>query len=263
MPRICSSVPYSSSSPCTASTGQAMVAISASMFQCAERRAQPDVVPAPEGRVGVVVVAREARAQVGRLVGVARLLDARDRDVLDEDVRRHHDDAGRPDGARRAAARSSRRRCGRRARAARCRACAKQRRQHLVRLAVHEVGRPSARRRGWRRAAVAVAREDEAAQAVLARRTRAGSPSTSRASRGLRAGRRRPAPSPRGAPTHACSISRRAAAPVEPRRAASRRSRRGHDAAPRRSRSRRRKRWILPVAVFGSSSTNSIARGYL
>ncbi len=27
--------------------------------------------------------------------------------------------------------------------------------------------------------------------------------------------------------------------------------------------SRRRNRWILPVAVLGSSSTNSIARGYL
>ncbi len=36
-----------------------------------------------------------------------------------------------------------------------------------------------------------------------------------------------------------------------------------HGAGSARSRSRSRKRWILPVAVFGSSATNSIARGYL
>src|SRR5215467_938706 len=33
-----------------------------------------------------------------------------------------------------------------------------------------------------------------------------------------------------------------------------------HDTVPR---ARSLKRWILPVAVFGSSSTNSIQRGYL
>ena len=32
---------------------------------------------------------------------------------------------------------------------------------------------------------------------------------------------------------------------------------------PSASRSRRRKRWILPVAVLGSSSMKAMARGYL
>ena len=60
MPRICASVPYSSSSPCTASTGQAMVASSASMFQARNVGREPGVVPAAERRVGVGVVARQA-----------------------------------------------------------------------------------------------------------------------------------------------------------------------------------------------------------
>ncbi len=54
------------------------------------------------------------------------------------------------------------------------------------------------------------------------------------------------------------SMRRRWAVPVDADASGSRPAHRG--AA---SRSRSRKRWILPVAVFGSSARNSIVRGYL
>jgi hypothetical protein len=60
----------------------------------AKRRVQPDVVPAVEGRVGVVVVAGQALAQVGGFVGHAGLSDAGHRQVFDHDVRRQHHGAG-------------------------------------------------------------------------------------------------------------------------------------------------------------------------
>ena len=80
--------------PAPRAPGRDASSISASMFQSRNAGSQPDVVPAAEGRVGVGVVAREALAQVGGLVGRARRLDARDRDVLDEQVRRDRDHAG-------------------------------------------------------------------------------------------------------------------------------------------------------------------------
>jgi hypothetical protein len=60
----------------------------------AEVGPQPDVVPAEEGRIGVVVVPGQALAQVGVGVGLARLGDAGHRQVLDQDVRRQHHRAG-------------------------------------------------------------------------------------------------------------------------------------------------------------------------
>ena len=59
MPRICSSVPYSSSMPWIASTGQRMAIDLGLDVPLRERPVQPDVVPAPEGGVGIVVVAAE------------------------------------------------------------------------------------------------------------------------------------------------------------------------------------------------------------
>src|SRR5262249_49053452 len=54
----------------------------------AEAGVQPGSVPAPERRVDVVVPARQARAQIAFLVGLARLGDALQRKLLGEDVRR-------------------------------------------------------------------------------------------------------------------------------------------------------------------------------
>ena len=177
------------------------------MFQSRNAGSQPGVVPAAEGRVGVVVVAREALAQVGRL-----------------SRHRAPSRCSRPRRPRRrgAARPRRRRRPGERA------ACssaieppslwpksqgrsmpsaAKSAGSTSSRLAVHEVERPALVGRLRRRAAVAVAREDEAAQAVRIAEARAGSPSTSRPSRALRAGRRRPARRYAGAPTHSYSMS--------------------------------------------------------
>src|SRR5206468_12080407 len=55
---------------------------------------EPGVVPAAERRIRVVVVLPEAPAQVAGLECGTRLLDARDGDVLDEEMRRDGDDAG-------------------------------------------------------------------------------------------------------------------------------------------------------------------------
>ena len=140
---------------------------------------------------------------------------------------------------------------------------AKQRRQHLVRLAVHEVDAPALVGAARRRAAVAGAREHEAAQAVRVAELRAGSPSTSRPSRGPRAGTRPAARSARGAPTHCVLDAQRAAAPGQ----TSTNSRRGGivaHAARRRARARAGGsagscRWPSSAARRRTRST----RGYL
>lgn len=62
----------------------------------AEGGTEPDVVPAPEGRVDVVVVARQAAFQVGRAGGGYRGY----RDFLDHDVRRGHHQAGHREARR-------------------------------------------------------------------------------------------------------------------------------------------------------------------
>jgi len=59
-----------------------------------ERRMQPDAVPAPERRIGVVVVARQAFAQVGRRVGLAGLFDLFRGDAHDGLRAQHLPDAG-------------------------------------------------------------------------------------------------------------------------------------------------------------------------
>ena len=60
----------------------------------AERRVQPDVAPAPERGVDVVVVAGHPLAQAALGVALASDPDLRDRDLLDEHVRREQRDAG-------------------------------------------------------------------------------------------------------------------------------------------------------------------------
>ena len=222
---------------------------------------QPDVVPAPEGRIGVVVVARQALAQVGFEVGLARLGDARDRQVLDQDVRRQHDRAGQPRrcAGLRTAARSSRRRCGRTARAdgaaRRCRAPpatpaaprapggAGSPRPRLLRHRAASSGRSRGANRparGSRAAAHSrcgeVLPHRQRAQALVQEHDQAAGPH-------------------RAAPSHWCSMRTR-----RPPQSMSTNST-CHFA--RLSSSRSLKRWILPVAVFGRSVTNSIWRGYL
>src|SRR3954452_19867583 len=58
----------------------------------AEGRIEPDVAPAVERGVGIVVVARHPLAQLAAVVGVARLPDGGHRDVLDHHVRREECD---------------------------------------------------------------------------------------------------------------------------------------------------------------------------
>jgi hypothetical protein len=193
MPRICSSVPYSSSRPCTASSGQVMAAISCSIDQARNGGPQPGVVPAEEGRIGVVVVPGQALAQVGVGVGLARLGDAGHRHVLDPDVRRQHHGAGQRLREARGVQQRDRRAVAvaeqpgpvdRGVDAQR----AQQRRQHLVRLVVHEVGAPGLARRARRAAAVAGARIHQAARSPARRTAAPGSRATSTPSPGLRAG---------------------------------------------------------------------------
>ena len=57
----------------------------------AELGREPDVVPQPERALGVAVVARHPLAEVGGRERLARLVDARHRDVLDEHVRGEQD----------------------------------------------------------------------------------------------------------------------------------------------------------------------------
>ena len=130
--------------------------------------AEPDVVPAAEGRVGVGVVARQPRPQVRRLEGVAGELDAlrprcpRRRGAARRRPRRPPDDA--PHGA----GRSCRRRCGRTATAGRCRP---RRRGPAAPRSPAACMKSTSQRssRGLRRrAAVAVAREHKPAQACAA-----------------------------------------------------------------------------------------------
>jgi hypothetical protein len=238
-----------------------MLAISSSMLQlrnggCSQTSFQPQ--KAESGSSWCAPGAGAGRCQVG----LARLGDAGHRQVFDQDVRRqHHRRRPVPAGsAPRTAARSTRRRCGRTARAAAwCRCPApQQRRQHLVRLAVHEVGpqahRPRAAWSGRSRGASTPGRGSPA------RRTDApGSRATSTASPGLRAGTPSAALVARVA-TQAYSM-RSVALPAASR---CRRTRvRGHWLHAGCSFSRSLKRWILPVAVLGRSATNSIWRGYL
>ena len=49
---------------------------------------EPSAVPALEGVVDILVPARELGAQVGRLIGRARLLDRLDAGILGEEMRR-------------------------------------------------------------------------------------------------------------------------------------------------------------------------------
>ena len=152
--------------PAPRAPGRRSFAISRLDVPGAEVGREPDVVPAAKRRVGVGVMAREPRAQVGRL-----------------DRRRAPSRCSRPRSPRRtgAARPRPRRAAGWRA------ACSsaieppslwpksqgrsmptarEERGQHLVGLAVHEVGRPALVARLGGRAAVAVAREHEAGEAV-------------------------------------------------------------------------------------------------
>lgn len=54
---------------------------------------QPAIIPAEEDAARIDVMAREALLEVGAGEGIARGANAGNRDVFDEDVRGHHDDA--------------------------------------------------------------------------------------------------------------------------------------------------------------------------
>ena len=233
----------------------------ASMFQ-SRNAGEPDVVPAPERGVDVVVVAREPR-RAGRVsrYAVARALDARDarRPRRRRAARRRSARDARRESARHEAARSSRRRCGRRATGAVDMPSASSSAGSTSRAcAVHEVGRPALVGRARRRAAVARTRVDEPAHAAAPRKARRESRATSRPSPGPRAGTRRCGRRARRArSTQPYSMRDRSPAGVAVRRR-SIACATAPFASRARSRSRSLKRWILPVAVFGSSATNSI-----
>ena len=57
----------------------------------AKRIVQPDIVPAPEGRVGIVVIPFQAIFKVCFKIGCARPLNVQNADVLDQNMRSQHD----------------------------------------------------------------------------------------------------------------------------------------------------------------------------
>ena len=231
------------------------------MFQVAKLRREPDVVPAAERRVGVVVVAREA-ARAGRrsrrrsracamlaietsstkTCGASATTPATSwkRAACSSAIEPPSlwPNSHGPLDAERARAAPA----GPRA-PARCMKSTPQRSSRRLR----------------RRAAVAGARVDEARAGRARRRSAAGKsfhiateprPSCRKTTSGAGAAR---------APTHCVlDVGARGRATSTRRRAASTATARLTLGRAARSRSRSRKRWILPVAVFGSSSTNSI-----
>src|SRR6185503_10349382 len=231
----------------------------------AEGRCEPDVVPAPEGGIHVVVIAREALAQVGLEVRDARALDALDRELLHEDVRRRDD---HPRHARGEARREKERDGSAVAMAIegylagepdRIEECG----QHLVRLPVHEVRLPALLGLARRGLPVARPRIDEPAHAEGRGEARGEvAPHRARAQPFVQENHRG------GALAHPLVLDADGLA-VPGDVGESRAGRLAHALAvaslPARaaSRSRRRKRWIFPVAVLGSSSMNSMMRGYL
>ena len=154
----CSSVPYGSSAPWISSVGRRHPRGLGLEVPGAERGIEPDVAPAPERGIGIVVVARHPLAQ-GAARGTASRVPriASHGDPLDEHVRREQDQPADRVVRRRGSARSTHRRCARRAPARRRRVAREQLRQHLERLLVEERRRP--RLGGRRRAPVPVARE--------------------------------------------------------------------------------------------------------
>src|ERR1700730_14075564 len=65
----------------------------------AKLRMEPNVIPAPENSVYIVVIAPQSLPQARGLVGNLRRRDAGNRHVFDEDMRRKRDDAGYPPAA--------------------------------------------------------------------------------------------------------------------------------------------------------------------
>ncbi|MNZ96147.1 hypothetical protein D3C78_1153280 [compost metagenome] len=219
-----------------------------------ECRLEPYVVPAPEDQVRIVVVGRKPVAQRATFVAGLGLAYTRGGDVFHEDVRCQKDQA------RDALRESSRMQQRDRAAIAvaekpdglldiqRVEQC----RQDLIGLSVHVVHIQRLGGRARARAAVTGAREHQAARAhgaaqprgeILPHRQGAQAFVQEHHERGLGAGRVEPGVFhlhlPAG-PGKGDEVAHRPA-----------------------SRSRRRKRWILPVAVLGSSVRNSIWRGYL
>ena len=134
----------------------------------AKRRVQPDSVPAPEGRIDVGMVARQPLTQPAGQVGVARQTDACDTDIFDKNMRSEDDNTAQVF----CKARRMQKRYGTAVAVTEqpgtlYAQCVQQRRQYLDCLAVHEVGLPALICRARRRIAVAIARVDQAAQAML------------------------------------------------------------------------------------------------
>jgi hypothetical protein len=193
-------------------------------------------------------MAREFRPQVGGLVGLDDFPDRRDVAVFHEEVRR---DQNEPAHAMILHAAGVPRRNGRAVAVAEQDAAleadrVEQLRQHVGRLALHVV--ELARQLDGRRASVAGARIDEHAGAGFLREPRGEiAPCGHRAEPLVQHhdGRRRVRARPDHAVLERCAADRELALVRE----------RAHSSLSL-------KRWIFPVAVFGSASTNSIQRGY-
>ena len=223
----------------------------------AEGRMQPDAAPAPEGRVGVVVVAAQPGRKVGFKIRPASDLDVCHGDVFHKDMRRHQDEPGQ----------RIRKSGGVQQRDGAAVAVPEQpgfvvdihrgekRRQDLISLPVHEIHIPQfivGTRRG---ATVAGSREHQPAKpAGLAELRRKVFPHRDRTQALVQKDHQR-----RVGPICVKALVLDLHIAIPP----SDSSKTGVPHHPCRSRSRSRKRWILPVAVLGSSSTNSTKRGYL
>ena len=115
MASSCSSVPYWSSAPWIAKIGQDIAGQEFLDVPGAEFGRQPDIVPAAERAVEVVVISRQPAAQFAPAIIRLGLGYALDRNILDEDMRRfQHQRPDRPFSRAGVNERDrSRRRCGR------------------------------------------------------------------------------------------------------------------------------------------------------
>src|SRR6266404_3856824 len=214
----------------------------------AELGVEPDVVPAAEGAVDVAVIAREAGAQIGRPIRLPGRSDAGDGDILDEDMRRLEDEAahgpppraGMDEGDRGAVAVADEDGIGDGERVA-------QRRQRLQRLDMHVVD--AARLRERVRLPVTEPRIDQrGAAGRLGKARRKIAPLRKRAEPLMEQDQRRCV----GVACGDQFVFEAVALDSDER----------HQPALA-ERSRSLKRWILPVAVFGSSATYTNVRGHL
>ena len=227
-----------------------------------ERGVQPDAVPAPKGRAGVFVVAAQLLRQVGVQVGILRTFDVLHRHTFHKNMRGQQHQATcalrepRSEQQRNGCAIAVAEPPGRFPHTQRI----QKGRHHLVRLLVHEVHAPHLVRRARGGLAVGGAREDQPPKSPrFAQPLREVLPHGDRPQALMEEHHQRRSRALGRDPRvlhfhHALPPGHRDLA---------RAIRHGRHACGPCSRSRNRKRWILPVAVLGSSGTNSMRRGYL